>query len=238
MRRFYWLGAELIDAGADLRALGWAMVRREAGALPDCPVLVDCRRRPSAYLPDYLIATLGLGDGDGPWRRWLILLGITHSEARARLLAQGFGDALTDGFSRDELAARAERVASHAVAIAPTRHFAGLQLDLLAREAYAEGTPLGLHPREFALLWRLMDEPGRVVDKHALLHDVWHRQHMPETNSIAVHASRLRSKLALAGFSGMLRSAPSGGYFLDPSERESPRRLLATPRAATRLKAG
>ena len=48
------------------------------------------------------------------------------------------------------------------------------------------------------------------------MRDVWHLSHMPETNSIAVHASRLRGTLALAGLRELVRTAPSGAYFIAP----------------------
>ena len=50
----------------------------------------------------------------------------------------------------------------------------------------------------FGLLWRLLDQPGQAVSKQTLLRDVWHLRFQPETNSLAVHVSRLRKKLGHA----------------------------------------
>ena len=96
-----------------------------------------------------------------------------------------------------------------------------LRLDLLARDGYVRARPLGLHPREFALIWRLADCPGVAVDKKALIRDVWRMAHVPDTNSLAVHVFRLRAKLAIAGLAGLIGSAPSGGYYLDHAEPPS-----------------
>ena len=92
-----------------------------------------------------------------------------------------------------------------------------LRLDLLARDGFVGGRPLGLHPREFALIWRLADSPGIAVEKQALVSDVWRMAHVPDTNSLAVHVFRLRAKLAIVGLADLIQTAPSGGYWLMPS---------------------
>jgi DNA-binding response OmpR family regulator len=76
-----------------------------------------------------------------------------------------------------------------------------------------------LHPREFALLWRLADTPGEAVSARELLSDVWRLAFRPETNSLAVHISRLRAKLRLAGIDGVIETLPDGGYCLLPQSR-------------------
>lgn len=48
-----------------------------------------------------------------------------------------------------------------------------------------------------------------------LLADVWRINFDPETNSVAVHVARVRSKLAPFGLTEMLVTHPSGGYLLD-----------------------
>lgn len=72
------------------------------------------------------------------------------------------------------------------------------------------------HPREFGLLWRLSDHPGEVVSRRQLLEDVWRIRHDPETNSVEVHVSRLRSKLAACGCAALVATVPEGGYRLAP----------------------
>lgn len=145
------------------------------------------------------------------WRRWLVVLGVARPAERARLLAAGVGEALGPGTALGELAARVERVFERARLIVPCRKFGSLTLDLVARDGFAAGRPLGLQPREFALLWRLAETPGAEVRKAKLLREVWGLHHVPETNSLAVHAHRLRAKLARVGLEGALRTT-SGGY--------------------------
>ena len=47
-----------------------------------------------------------------------------------------------------------------------------------------------------------------------LIKDVWRLNHEPETNSVEVHVSRLRAKLAGAGCESLVETAPEGGYRL------------------------
>jgi two-component system, OmpR family, response regulator len=94
------------------------------------------------------------------------------------------------------------------------RELGNLRLDLFARDGFVGRQQLGLHPREFALIWRLADSPGIAVAKKVLVRDVWRMAHVPDTNSLAVHVFRLRAKLAIAGLAELVRTSPSGGYFL------------------------
>ncbi|TMM46171.1 winged helix-turn-helix transcriptional regulator [Qipengyuania marisflavi] len=97
----------------------------------------------------------------------------------------------------------------------PRRLHAGpVELDLFHRDGRIEQTWLGLHPREFGLLWRLAETPFDRVTRRDLLTDVWRLDHVPETNSLEVHVSRLRAKLAISGAGWLVRTHPDGGYQL------------------------
>ena len=99
---------------------------------------------------------------------------------------------------------------------------ATLELELLGREATYDGRSLNLHPREFALLWRLSETPDEPVSREALIRDVWRQDVAPESNSIAVHISRLRAKLATAGLAGLVEMGGSSGYRLRCSILNAP----------------
>ena len=215
MQRFRWLGLGAIPGSADLRRRGWRLdtvpVRQCAGPIEakgPCLMLLDGNQQ----------ARMRWLLGEGPMcrRRAALVLGVGEPAERARLLALGVGDVVGNDATLAEIAARAARIVRMAAVVPRFRGFGPLRLDLLGRDGFVEGKPLGLHPREFALLWRLLESPGEQVDKAALVRDVWHLSHMPETNSIAVHASRLRGKLALAGLRELVRTAPSGAYFIAP----------------------
>ena len=130
------------------------------------------------------------------------------------MLAAGFGDALPMQVALGELSVRLSRLAGGAGALPRHRRIGPVVLDLLHRDASSNGRWLALHPREFALLWRLADAPGERVPRDRLLRDVWRLAHLPETNSLEVHVSRLRAKLAAAKAAWLVETDPRGGYRL------------------------
>ena len=207
MPRFAWLGDKLVATRADLRARGWRLVGEDSG---NCLILIDGHHRDSLHWR-------APGTGVRPLRelrRRVLMFGIASTHERLALLRMGIGDAIGDDFALDELAARARRVLAMATALPRSRCCGPLRLELLARDGYVAGKRLGLHPREFALAWRLMEAPGQPVDKATLLRDVWQLDFIPETNSLAVHARRLRAKLEVAGLADLIRTSPGGGYAL------------------------
>jgi len=146
---------------------------------------------------------------------------VNDPHQRARMLRSGFGEVLGET-DLDELEIRALRVEASGACEPRRRSHGGLTVDLIARDAFAGGRGLGLHPREFGLLWRLMATPGEAVSKAHLLREVWRLRHQPETNSLAVHASRLRAKLAAAGFPDLIETQPRGyAYVPEPDGRRA-----------------
>jgi len=179
----------------DLRRIGWTL----AGDPADAHVrLIDARGgrvTPSAGDP-------------AP----CLFVGVDSGRERARLLDAGCGDALPAGVDLPELARRARRVAERGDSLPRRRELGRLTLDLLHRDACAGRRWLALHPREFALLWRLAERPGEPVARATLLREVWRLEFEPGTNSVQVHVSRLRAKLAAAGIDGLVETDPAGGY--------------------------
>lgn len=130
------------------------------------------------------------------------------------MLAWGLGEALSLQVAVVELAERIARLSRSAAALPRHRRIGPVLLDLLHRDANVGGRWLALHPREFGLLWRLADAPGQRVPRERLLRDVWRLAHVPETNSLEVHVSRLRAKLAAAKAAWLIETDPRGGYRL------------------------
>lgn len=202
----------------DLRARGWTLCGRPAAQRGDCthPLLVDARPMPVEQQQ-------ALVEGDRAARR-MILLGVEQSEQRASLLSRGCAEALPAQTGLRELEARARRVEEQAAMLPRSRPAGPLVLDLFHRDARLGPHWLALHPREFGLLWRLADQPGERITRRDLLRDVWRIHHEPETNSVEVHVSRLRSKLAGVGCEALVETASEGGYRLaaGPGVAEAP----------------
>lgn len=186
----------------DLRRIGWTLSADPAGRHV---LLIDARDRgPPPH-----------AQGDPALH---LFVGVDCGSERARLLDAGCGDALPGDVGLPELAWRARRVAERCDSLPRRRELGGLTLDLLHRDARAGDRRLALHPREFALLWRLAERPGERVSRARLLREVWRLEFEPGTNSVEVHVSRLRAKLAAAGLRGLVETDPLGGYRLAPRE--------------------
>ena len=217
MRLFRWFSVSPIPTAYDLRRLGWQLLadsqssgRAQAHALLGRPHDLP--------MPQWL--TLA---GANPAQRKWMMIDVRESNDRARMLRLGFGDAVGLGPSLDELEMRVLRLTQYAEALPRYRWHGPVQLDLLAREAFVAGRAVGLHPREFALLWRLAETPEASVGTVELLYDVWRLSFRPETNSLAVHVSRLRAKLRTSGVDGLVETLPGGAYRLASA---APRRAI------------
>lgn len=209
MSIFGWIaGSPDPPARWDLRQLGWNLCHGHGGHRSDCRhvLLVDVR----ALSPE---ARIGIAEADRPaWR--IIMLGVEEAAERARLLTLGCAEALPESIHMRELEARARRVADMFGVLPRWRNVGAITLDLFHRDARIRSRWLHLHPREFGLVWRLADSPGEIVSRRELLRDVWRIEFEPETNSVEVHVSRLRSKLAAEGYRGLIETAAGGGYRL------------------------
>lgn len=214
MRLFRWLSASIIPPRFDLRLCGWEFASSQ-------PASDEARCSPALARADHLEHESWQEFADWllqPQRALVLLTGVDDANERARLLRLGFGDVVGSETSLREIESRALRIAAQAKALPRTRDIGSLRLDLIARDGFVAHRPVGLHPREFALIWRLADSHGLAVSKKTLVRDVWRMAYVPDTNSLAVHVFRLRAKLAIAGLAGLIKTEPSGGYYLDRVE--------------------
>lgn len=205
--RFRWLAPEKMSERLDLQRCGW-ILDPEGVPATNCVGLIDAADLDSvgwmqvlSFLPSEA-------------RRCVLVAGVGEAQDRTSLLQIGFGDVVTERIGIEELGARASRLAQFTDWLPRTRRVGRLTLDLLSREAFGDGKPLNLNPRELALIWRLADSIDQFVSKQALIYDVWRMGFVPETNSVAVHMSRLRRKLAFVGLAGIIETSPTGGYRL------------------------
>lgn len=213
MAIFGWISATReLPSCWDLRTRGW--IQCDAGSEGEgslaarirCPhiVLVD-----APYLSQRnRLAMLAAHRQTGRF----VMLGIEDALERAQLITGGCGEALPATTTLCELDARARRIAEMLERLPRRRSTGPLTLDLFHRDGRIGARWLGLHPREFSLLWRLADRPGERVTRTQLLRDVWRLDRDPETNRVEVHVSRLRGKLARLGCAALIETVPTGGY--------------------------
>lgn len=160
---------------------------------------------------DAAIVDRMLPDGDGVQlvRRWrdqgasfpiLILTARVGLEDKLGGLEAGATDYVTKPFEPRELSARLEaQIRQHrAVVDPPSRRMRchGIELDSITREVVFRERTIRLTRKQFDLLRRLMEQPGRVYSRSELLDSVWELGSYPTTRTVDNHVAQLRQKFA------------------------------------------
>ena len=189
--------------------------------------LKDARDFLSVADPEVILLDIMLPDGDG-----IVFCDEIRSRTKAHIilltakrehetLIQGFSlgadDYIKKPYKLDELLGR--------VASAMRRHemnkneqyvFIGnLTLDTIAMEAMVNGEPLGLAPKEFALLQMFTRNEGRLLEPEYLYNKVWLAPLNGDKAALKLAVSKLRRKLSPTGFT--IEAMREQGYvFLRP----------------------
>jgi two-component system OmpR family response regulator len=131
-------------------------------------------------------------------------------------LDAGLVDYLTKPFSLRELAARI-RAQLRAASEAPvtTLSGAGVELDLLTRQARRDGELVRLSSTEFELLSYLMRNGNRVLSREQILRAVWGYDYDPGTNVVDVYIGYLRRKLRRGDRPAPIVTVRTVGYRFD-----------------------
>ena len=115
-------------------------------------------------------------------------------------LEVGADDYLTKPFNPRELVARIKTILRRSATAARRPQEAAMEhgnvrIDAGRREVTVRGEQVQLAPKEFDLLWELLDHRGLVLTRDQLLERVWGYTFAGDTRTVDVHVRQLRRKL-------------------------------------------
>ena len=194
----------VVDDEAPIRDLVRGYLLREGWSVHDAEdgpaaLAIAAERRPDVIVLDLMLPGV---DGVEVCRRlrtfsdaYVVMLTAKSEEIDKLVgLAVGADDYLTKPFSPRELVARIRvllrRPRSSPAAALPV----GLEVDVARHEVRVDGRPVELTPTEFAIIARLVREPGVVQTRSALLTGVWGDGY-DDDHLVDVHVANLRRKL-------------------------------------------
>ncbi len=183
---------------------------------------------------DAIILDLGLPDKDGlnvlrEWREQgdetpvLILTARDGIDERVKGLNSGGDDYLLKPFAMEELVARIRALLRRPGGVLGLVITAGnVSFDTTAREVQVDEKTIAIPRRELGVLEQLMRRNGRVVPKDVLEDKIYGFGKEISSNSVEVHVSRLRKRLAGAGANISVHTLRGVGYLLSEESSMAP----------------
>ena len=91
-----------------------------------------------------------------------------------------------------------------------------IRMDAGRHTVQVSGREIALTLKEYELLRVLMQKPGRLIEREALIDAVWSRDYMGASHTLDAHIQTLRSKLGSSG--SRIQTVYGCGYRICPSE--------------------
>lgn len=93
----------------------------------------------------------------------------------------------------------------------------GLEIDSGARQAYLNGQPLELSPKEYELLFYLAENRGKALSRQQILDQVWNYDYYGDLRTVDTHINRLRTRLG--DKSSLVQTIRGYGYRFEAADK-------------------
>jgi two-component system OmpR family response regulator/two-component system response regulator QseB len=226
----------VVEDNAGIAAGLQANLQQRRYAVDVCSTVADAWHALEMERFDAVLLDLGLPDGDGseilrrlrsprrpggdshalPDPNTPVLILTARDQVRERIagLDLGADDYLVKPFDIDELEARLRAMLRRAGGqAAPVIRHGELEVDPAARTVRRDGKLVEMSPREFSVLWVLLQARGRVLSRQQIEEHLYSWGTAVDSTAVVVHLHHLRKKLGNASIVTMR----GVGYFL-PAE--------------------
>jgi len=127
----------------------------------------------------------------------IALTAVMGKDSVVSLLRAGANDYITKPFDNAELIARIEvQLRSNAGKPPQSLSFREITLCSERFDGFVGDSALGLSKREYEILKLLMENPTKVFTKNNLYESVWNDEFFGDDNTVNVHISKIRGKIA------------------------------------------
>lgn len=131
----------------------------------------------------------------------IVISAKTALEDKVALLNLGADDYVTKPFEKEEVIARVNRaLARYSKPVEKSEEseltYLKLTINPAGREVMVDGNILSLTVHEYEILYLLMKNQGKVYSKDSIYELVWQNGYYGEDNTVNVHVSNIRKKIA------------------------------------------
>lgn len=132
----------------------------------------------------------------------IVLSAKTAQDTKIEVLKLGADDFVSKPFDVNEILARVESqlrrymIFSNKSQSENILKYKDLTLNSESVEALVKGENVNITPREFHILEMLMSYPNKVFTKANIFETVWNDEFLGDDNTVNVHVSNIRSKIA------------------------------------------
>lgn len=135
----------------------------------------------------------------------IVLSAKTALENKVELLTMGADDYITKPFEPREVLVRVMALLRRTCIAKEQRQsdekseycYKNMLLNTESRTVTVKGVEIALTPHEYEILLLLLQQPEKVFSRDALYENVWSSGYLGEDNTVNVHVSNIRKKLAV-----------------------------------------